>query len=139
MNKSHSTGRLGEEEATHYLQRQGHTILARNWRSKRGGRESRPELDIVSQDGDTIVFVEVKTRTAGGLSSPADAITQQKRARIIRAAQAWLAEQHAWAKPCRFDVICIIQQATSLTVEHTAHAFDASSFMDSGHTAWQPW
>lgn len=132
-------GNKGEEEAARYLETQGHVILARNWRSRRGGWEARPELDIISRDGDSIVFVEVKTRAAGSMSTPADAITHKKRARIIRGARSWLAENNAWANPCRFDVICIIQQADSLIVEHIAHAFDASSFVDSRHAAWQPW
>src|SRR5258708_19889307 len=54
------TGRRGEDEAYFYLRRMGYVIVARNYRSPR----SRSELDLVGWDGDTLCFVEVKTRTS---------------------------------------------------------------------------
>lgn len=146
-------GKAGEDYAAAFLQQKGLRIVARNW------RQGRYELDIIAQDGDTLVFAEVKTRTAGGMSSPADAITPHKQRSLIQAARAYLASCQAWQKPCRFDVLCVLShtnnpasnwansplenKGATFSVEHFCHAFDLtsaqSSAMDRGNTSWQPW
>jgi putative endonuclease len=108
-------------------------ILDRNW------RRGRLELDIVCADGATLVFVEVKTRQAEGMSDPADALTTAKRRMMTKAAQAWLAAHNAWRRPCRFDVVCVCKRGLTLCAEHYRHAFDFSPALGGGHTAWQPW
>ena len=67
---SADTGRRGEQAAVDYLRRVGFAILERNWRS------GRYELDIVARRWDELHFIEVKTRRAGGLTTPEEAITQ---------------------------------------------------------------
>lgn len=142
-------GNTGEDLACHFLQRQKFHIVARNWRFK------QLELDIVARHGDTLVFVEVKTRTAGGLSSAVEAITPHKKASCIKAARAWLAAHNAWDQPCRFDIVCVELLPTStavaqdapiflwngetFSVEHYCHAFELPPTLDCGNTAWQPW
>jgi len=76
MNKK-SLGDFGEEVAADRLRVKGYRILARNWRTSAG------EIDIIAQQNDVIVFVEVKTRTSDLYGTPQDAITQNKRRRII--------------------------------------------------------
>jgi len=66
---SADTGRRGEQAAVDYLRRAGFAILERNWRS------GRYELDIVARRWDELHFIEVKTRRAGGLTTPEEAIT----------------------------------------------------------------
>ena len=80
-----STGKMGEELACGYLVRQGHTILARNWRS------DHLEVDIISQDGDGLHIVEVKTRRLPAVASPEANVGPAKRQHLVKAAKAWLA------------------------------------------------
>ena len=126
-------GQRGEEAAARHMTRHGLRILARNW------RQGQLELDMVCAEGDTLVFVEVKTRQAAGLAAPADALTPRKRAALRRAAQAWLNAHDAWQHPCRFDVVSVLCQDQTLTLEHYPHAFDFSSPVGGGNAAWQPW
>lgn len=94
-------GALGEQLATDHLTGLGLRILSRNWRCRYG------ELDVVAADTatDTVVFVEVKTRTGDGFGGLAQAVTEQKVRRLRRLAALWLAGQdHSWAK-LRIDVI----------------------------------
>lgn len=126
-------GRMGEEAAARHLRAQGLRVLHRNW------RRGRLELDIVCVEGDTVVFVEVKTRDAKGLASPADALTPRKRDACVRAARAWLAAHDAWERPCRFDVVGVFCDGPNYTLEHYRHAFDLSASLGGGDAPWQPW
>ena len=126
-------GNAGEDAAADLLIRKGCTLLARNW------RQARLELDMVCQDGDTIVFVEVKTRSSERYGGAAHAVGLTKQRVLCRAARAWLAAHKAWDKPCRFDVICVLRDGDTLHLEHLCHAFDCPPALDSGHTSWQPW
>ena len=83
---SADTGRRGEQAAVDYLRRVGFAILERNWRS------GRYELDIVARRWDELHFIEVKTRRAGGLTTPEEAITPRKFASLRRAAEAYMAQ-----------------------------------------------
>ena len=77
-------GRKGEEEASQYLTRLGHKILARNWR---GGHL---ELDIVTLKGNELHFVEVKSRVAPVMAEPQRNVGREKQRRMVAAAQAFL-------------------------------------------------
>ncbi|MFB6241052.1 MAG: YraN family protein, partial [Gemmatimonadota bacterium] len=78
-------GRRGEELAARRLRRDGLRILATNWRS------GRLEIDIVARDGDTVAFVEVKSRGPGP-QAPLEALGRDQRRRLRRAAEAWIHE-----------------------------------------------
>ena len=94
-------GALGERLAADHLTALGLRIVARNWRCRYG------ELDLIAVDPatDTVVFVEVKTRTGDGFGGLAQAVTTQKARRLRRLAGIWLAGQdHHWAL-VRIDVI----------------------------------
>ncbi len=110
-------GRAGEDEAERRLARKGFRILARNYRVKNG------EVDLICRAGKTIVFVEVKTRGPGSLAAPLDAVNAKKRARLIRAASAYLSENDLWDAPCRFDVAALISTNAGMTFEHIENAF----------------
>ena len=126
-------GKEGEDAAAALLKRKGYALLDRNW------RQARLELDVVCRDGDTIVFVEVKTRGSDKHGGPAYAVSQSKQRTLCRAARAWLAAHEAWDQPCRFDVICALRSGSTLHLEHFCHAFDCPPALDSSHTSWQPW
>jgi putative endonuclease len=94
-------GALGERLAAEHLTGLGLRILERNWRCRYG------ELDVIAVDPttDTVVFVEVKTRTGDGFGGLAQAVTAQKARRLRRLAAIWLAGQkQSWAA-VRIDVI----------------------------------
>ena len=130
MRVKDAVGRFGEQLAARTLSETGLRILARNWRCDQG------ELDIVAQEGATIVFVEVKTRSTTAFGTPAEAVTPVKAARIHRLALRWLDEHRGaagWA-PIRFDVVSIVRRggdgrgvdgrgADGPVVEHLRGAF----------------
>jgi putative endonuclease len=126
-------GGRGEAAAARLLAAKRYRILDRNW------RQGPLELDMVCEDGDEIVFVEVKTRTAGTLGSPADGMGPAKRRNLIRAARCWLAAHSAWERACRFDVVCVTDAGQELRLEHHTHAFELADALAGGHAPWQPW
>ena len=126
-------GGRGEAAAARLLASKRYRILDRNWRF------GRLELDLVCEDGDEIVFVEVKTRTAGTLGSPADGMSPNKRRSLIRAAGCWLAAHKAWERACRFDVVCVTDAGQELRLEHHIHAFDLSDSLARGNAPRQSW
>ncbi len=77
-------GDRGERAAVRFLKKQGYRILAKQHRNQFG------EIDIIAQDGDTNVFVEVKTRTTEKDGQPFEAVDRRKQEKITRAALAWL-------------------------------------------------
>src|SRR5207249_3051488 len=96
-------GARGEKLACAFLRGQGYRILYRNFRARHGG-----EVDIVCRDKDTLVFVEVKTRTGEDLGRPAEAVNAAKRKLISRGALAWLQLLDNPDIPARFDVVEIV-------------------------------
>jgi putative endonuclease len=115
------TGAWGEDTARRYLEAKGYGIRARNWRAPRG------EVDLIAQDGDTIVFVEVKTRTGSRFGTAEEAVTSVKQRRLQRAAWAYLLAHDLLDAPWRIDVIAIDRSAGMATprIEHYRDAVDA--------------
>lgn len=103
MTKQSNTekGREGEEMAIAFLRKKGFSILATNWHFQ------HLELDIIAQDGDVLVFVEVKTRATSYFGNPEDAVSPQKISRLLNAAEAYIFEKD-FQGDSRFDVISII-------------------------------
>lgn len=94
------SGAAAEDQAADYLQRQGLRLLARNWRCRLG------ELDLIMRDGETLVFVEVRSRASAAFGGAGASITPAKQAKLIRAAEHFLLRQ-AHRGACRFDAILI--------------------------------
>lgn len=86
--KRQCVARTGEDIVAHYLTGRGVRILARNWRSGRQG-----ELDIIAQDGRTLIAVEVKTRTGDSGGDPLEAITENKLYQLRKLFRLWLRAQ----------------------------------------------
>jgi putative endonuclease len=99
--KRKELGDRGESLAVDELKAMGYHIRDRNWRTLEG------ELDIVAEDGDTIVFVEVKARTSRRFGLPEEAITKKKRQSLIKAALAYLDANLIHEANWRFDFIAI--------------------------------
>jgi putative endonuclease len=80
------------------------------------------EIDLVMQDGQQVVFVEVKARRAGNAAA---AVTADKRRRIARAAALWVARHGMPRAGCRFDVVTVEGRGSGVVVEHLPSAFDS--------------
>lgn len=109
-------GKTGEDEAVAYLQRQGISVLHRNWRS------GHKELDIVGREGDELVVVEVKSRRNTLFGQPENAIDNRKIRRIVAATDAYL-KRFAIDLPVRFDVVTVIGDQPPYRIEHIREAF----------------
>jgi putative endonuclease len=96
-------GKRGENLACQFLRRNGYKILYRNFRGRTGG-----EIDVVCRDRDTLVFVEVKTRTGEDFGRPFEAIDRDQRKRISRGGLAWLRLLDDPDILFRFDVVEVI-------------------------------
>lgn len=112
-------GRRGEEAAERLLKERGFAIIARNVRFRIG------EIDLVAREGDVLVFVEVKTRKAGGLASGFESIGPGKRRRLVRAARHWIARNGLPPGGARFDAVSVeVERDGSLRLDHLRNAFD---------------
>ena len=113
-------GERGERAAAAFLRKRGMRILVRNYRVPGG------EIDLIARDGETLVFVEVKTRRAG---SPAEAVDRDKQRRISRAAIGFLKKHGMLDRnvPSRFDVVAVVwpDGAKAPVIEHMPNAFEA--------------
>ena len=119
-------GQDGEHVAARFLAGKGLRIVARNYRTGGG------ELDLVCLDGETVVFVEVKTRGAAGRGRPEEAVTPAKQRRLVRVAAAFLSEQDWWDRPCRFDVVAVEVRAGASTATHLPDAFGLDAAVMAG-------
>jgi putative endonuclease len=105
---THAQGQRGEDRAVEYLRDRGYSVIERNFRCRLG------EIDIVARDGDTLVFVEVRTRTDGRCGTALETITPAKQRRIARVAEFYLTARRAHGAACRFDVIGITGEQVEL-------------------------
>jgi putative endonuclease len=95
-------GRAGEDAAAAYYRGLGFVVVERNFRCPSG------EIDIIARRGKTLVFCEVKTRSADRWGDPSEAVGRRKQQRLRRLAGAWLRQHRPGAMEIRFDVISII-------------------------------
>lgn len=115
-------GASGEELACGFLADKGYTVLHRNFRCRTG------EIDIVARDGDTIVFVEVKTRTSDKYGAPYEAVGRTKQNRIVRTALLYMQNNQLFDHMCRFDILEIIfdEDLKEHDINHITDAFQYS-------------
>lgn len=95
-------GAHGETIAADYLRAQGFSLLARNWRCRHG------ELDLIMWDRETLVAVEVKTRSSRGYGSPLEAITASKTIRLKRLLVEWVRQSGMRPSQLRIDAVGIV-------------------------------
>ncbi len=109
-------GRRGEAIAATWLEQQGMTVIARNWRCSMG------EIDIILRDGATTVFAEVKTRTSTAFGHPFEAITPSKAGRLRRLAAEWC-RANSGSEEIRIDVVAVLGAwSPNPSVEHVSGA-----------------
>src|ERR1700720_3155750 len=112
-------GTRGENLACRFLQKNGYKILYRNFKGPTGG-----EIDVVFRNRDTLVFVEVKTRTREDFGRPLDSVNREKRNRIARGGLAWLRLLDDPDILFRFDVVeVIIAEGAEPRLEIVQNAF----------------
>ena len=111
---AYAKGLAGEQCASEYLQKRGMVLLQRRYHSPYG------EIDLIMQEGDTLVFVEVKTRTRGAKGDGLMAIHRGKQKRLIQTAM-WYMGQHRVDSVMRFDAV----EWTAEGIVHIPNAFEA--------------
>jgi putative endonuclease len=113
-------GQRGENVAARFLRDQGYKIIIRNFRCVVG------EVDIIARDGQTLVFVEVKTRSYDD-PTPEDQVNVVKRHQLTKAAHYYLARYGTPQPPARFDVVAIVwPTGRDPQIRHEPDAFEAS-------------
>lgn len=121
MESTRSKGNFIENHATAYLMRQGYRILARNY-AYRGG-----ELDIVAQDGNTTVFVEVKSVWSNSQGNPAARVNVAKQKKIWKTACHFLSTQvKNLDQKSRFDVLALRAYESPMHFYHYKDAFEGT-------------
>lgn len=110
-------GKKGEESAVRFIRKKGYRVLEKNYRTVFG------EIDIIAKDKDTVVFIEVKTRTSRTFGHPYEAVTPAKREKIKKVALCFLKKSRK-EPPARFDVLSINIENGSEEIEHIEDAFE---------------
>ena len=105
-------GNTGENLATEYLEKQGYTILERNFYCKQG------EIDIIAKDKNEIVFIEVKSRSNKLFGIPSEAVTKQKIKHLFRPARYFLYKNKMINEYIRFDVVEILIKSGKFNINH---------------------
>ena len=102
----HQLGREGEEAARRFLEEKSYRMLAANYRCPLG------EIDLICKDGQTLVFVEVKSRRDTRKGLPEASVTAEKQKRLSKIAEWYLKENHYRGEyPVRFDVVSVLEPA----------------------------
>jgi putative endonuclease len=118
------TGRIGEKQAETFLKKAGLKIIARNV------HVGYDELDLIARQGDTLVFVEVKTRKNEDFGRPAAAVNRAKRKKLSRAAMHFLKKRKLRPPYIRFDVVEVIGDKPD--IRHIQNAFQ----LEGGYRIW---
>ena len=101
-----NTGHYGEKIAASYLKGLGYAIIERNFRQRFG------EIDIIAEDGEVLVFIEVKTRKSDLFGSPFEAVDSRKQKKMSRVALTYLNRCGRTDQAARFDVVAVLLQKT---------------------------
>jgi putative endonuclease len=111
-------GKKGEEKALRFLKKRGYRIIEQNYVCKMG------EMDIIAKEKDTLVFVEVKTRTSMAFGPPQLAVTKFKQRQLSKVALNFLKEKRLEDVKARFDVVAILLAPEGEDIELIRDAFD---------------
>jgi putative endonuclease len=109
-------GEMGEERARMYLLENGYKVLETKWRT------GSLELDIIAQKDDTLVIVEVKTRSGAFADNPEQYVDNRKIKNIVNATERYILK-YDWNGDTRFDVIAVVAHGQRFEIEHIEDAF----------------
>lgn len=118
MAEHNDFGTQGEEMAREYLTANGYSILETNWHYR------THEVDIIAKKGDTIAFVEVKTRSSKFLGEPEIFVSRTQQRAYVTVADAYV-QKYNRSEEVRFDIIAIVLNSTTREVRHITNAFSA--------------
>ena len=117
MAKNNSLGILGEELAVKHLRKAGYEILAENY------THQRAEVDIIARTGDTLVIVEVKTRSNPNFGLPQEFVKPSQIKQLLKAADFYINDNNLDEVKARFDIIAIVLNKEGVKLEHLENAF----------------
>lgn len=112
-------GRRGEDIAHRYLQGKGYTVVARNFRTPSGSGE----LDLVASKDDTLVVVEVKSRTSTEFGAPERNVDREKERRVMYGAEDFARRSGVPLERVRFDIVTVVFEGKSPVIRHLRDAF----------------
>jgi len=113
MSQHNEVGKIGEQLAKEFLEKQGYKIIEQNYKTKYA------EIDLVCQRKKELVFVEVRTKIGENFGTPEDTINNKKKRKLLGNAKAYSVIKK-WNGPYRIDAICIVLKP-DLTVERLNH------------------
>jgi putative endonuclease len=116
MAEHNDLGKLGEELAVEFLEKDGYTILATNWIFQKA------EVDIIAQKENTLAVIEVKTRSSLEFGLPQDFVKPKKIQLLTKAIDAYVNQENLDLN-VRFDIIAIHKESKSFVIEHLTDAF----------------
>lgn len=116
MAEHNELGKLGEELAVNYLQKNGYSILETNWIFQKA------EIDIIAQKENILAIVEVKTRSSIEFGLPQDFVKPKKIQLLVKAVNEYVVSNNLDAT-VRFDIIAINKEKSNFKIEHIEDAF----------------
>ncbi len=116
MAEHNELGKLGEELAAEYLQKNGYAILETNWVFQKA------EIDILALKNNTLAVIEVKTRSSIEFGLPQDFVKPKKIQLLVKAVHAYVTENDLDLE-VRFDIIAISKKEQEFVIEHLTDAF----------------
>ena len=116
MAEHNELGKLGEELAVEYLQKEGYEILETNWVFQKA------EIDIIAKKGEIIAVIEVKTRSSIEFGSPEEFVKPKKIQLLVKAVNEYIISNNLDSE-VRFDIVSIHKDAKNFKIEHLVDAF----------------
>jgi putative endonuclease len=111
-------GKWGEDLALQKVKKLGYRCIVRNYRCPLG------EVDLIARDGDTLVFVEIKTRKGRSLEYAKEAVDKRKRRQLSKVALAYMKANGYSEARARFDVVVINVEGKEEEIEVVRNAFE---------------
>ena len=116
MAKHYDLGKKGEQKAVDFLLAKGYKIIEKNYRFQKA------EIDIIAQKEDTLICVEVKTRSSDYFGNPQDFVDAKKIKSLVKAMDHYVISKDLDVD-VRFDIIAILKQNNQMKIEHIQDAF----------------
>ena len=116
MAEHNELGKLGEELAVDFLEKNGYEILETNWTFQKA------EVDIIAQKGDILAVIEVKTRSSLDYGLPQEFVKPKKIQLLVKAINEYITQNEIDVE-VRFDIIAIHKENNDFTLEHIEDAF----------------
>ena len=113
MSLHNEVGKIGEDLARKFLEKNGYKILEQNYRTRFA------EIDLVAENKNVLVFIEVRTKVGENFGSPEDTLNKQKLWKVLQNAKSY-AGFKKWNGACRIDAVCIVLKP-DLSVQRLTH------------------